>query len=180
MEKHTKTPEVSRVEPDGIILKTKSGISKVYFTELPKDVQQRFGYDVDKARQYEAEQNKVLEESQKQQAEEMRQSEQETQKKNNESRKGEEAFQQWKNGQSLQDTLMVLRQQKASLERTIQERESLPASLRSDRTRSGGSHHWYPNPARADLPDLRRRLGEVKGAIIQTEKQLRQAQQAGH
>jgi len=35
---------VSRVEPDGIVLKTKSGISKVDFTELPKDVQERFHY----------------------------------------------------------------------------------------------------------------------------------------
>jgi hypothetical protein len=33
---------VSRVDPDGIVLKTKSGISKVYFTELPKGVQERF------------------------------------------------------------------------------------------------------------------------------------------
>ena len=33
---------VSRVEADGIELKTKAGISKVYFTELPSDVQERF------------------------------------------------------------------------------------------------------------------------------------------
>jgi hypothetical protein len=33
---------VSRVEADGIELKTKTGISKVYFTELPQDVQERF------------------------------------------------------------------------------------------------------------------------------------------
>lgn len=33
---------VSRVEPDGIVLTTKTGISKVYFVELPKDVQERF------------------------------------------------------------------------------------------------------------------------------------------
>jgi hypothetical protein len=39
---------VSRVEPDGIVVKTKSGISKVYFVELPKEVQQRFGYDATK------------------------------------------------------------------------------------------------------------------------------------
>src|SRR5438445_219767 len=37
-----KDATVSRVEPDGIVLKTKSGISKVYFTELPKEVQERF------------------------------------------------------------------------------------------------------------------------------------------
>ena len=35
---------VSRVEADGIVLRTKSGITKVYFTELSKDVQERFHY----------------------------------------------------------------------------------------------------------------------------------------
>src|SRR6266478_4270287 len=40
--KEYKNATVSRVEPDGIVIKHKSGISKVYFTELPKDVQERF------------------------------------------------------------------------------------------------------------------------------------------
>jgi hypothetical protein len=35
---------IIRVEADGIVLKTKTGISKVYFVELPKDVQERFHY----------------------------------------------------------------------------------------------------------------------------------------
>ena len=47
--KEYKNADVSRVESDGIVLKTKSGISKIYFTELPKDVQERFGYDPEKA-----------------------------------------------------------------------------------------------------------------------------------
>ena len=34
--KEYKNVTVTRVEPDGIVLKTKSGISKVYFVELPK------------------------------------------------------------------------------------------------------------------------------------------------
>ena len=46
--KEYKNAKVSRVEPDGIVLITKSGISRVYFTELPKEVQKRFGYDLDK------------------------------------------------------------------------------------------------------------------------------------
>jgi hypothetical protein len=37
-----KDATVTRVEADGIEIKTKTGISKVYFTELPEDVQQRF------------------------------------------------------------------------------------------------------------------------------------------
>jgi hypothetical protein len=52
--KEYKNVTVSRVEPDGIIVKTKSGISKVYFTELPKDVQERFGYDPARAAQFSA------------------------------------------------------------------------------------------------------------------------------
>jgi hypothetical protein len=35
---------ISHVEADGIVLRTKTGISKVYFAELPKDVQERFRY----------------------------------------------------------------------------------------------------------------------------------------
>ena len=54
--KEYKNVKVSRVEPDGIVLITSSGISKVYFTELPKEVQERFHYDATKAAAYSAEQ----------------------------------------------------------------------------------------------------------------------------
>jgi hypothetical protein len=43
--KEYKNAAVNRVEADGLVLKTKGGISKLYFTELPKDVQERFHYD---------------------------------------------------------------------------------------------------------------------------------------
>jgi len=43
--KEYKNATVNRVEPDGLVLKTKSGISKLYFTELPEDVQKRYHYD---------------------------------------------------------------------------------------------------------------------------------------
>jgi len=54
--KEYKNVTVSRVEPDGIVLKTKSGISKVYFVELPNDVQQRFHYNAAIAAAYSAQQ----------------------------------------------------------------------------------------------------------------------------
>jgi len=54
--KEYKDATVSRVEPDGLVLKTKSGIAKIYFAELPKDVQERFHYDSQKAATYSAEQ----------------------------------------------------------------------------------------------------------------------------
>jgi hypothetical protein len=37
-----KDATVTRIEADGIELKTKTGICKVYFTELPQEVQERF------------------------------------------------------------------------------------------------------------------------------------------
>ena len=40
--KEYKNVTVSRVEADGIVIKTKTGLSKIYFVELPKDVQERF------------------------------------------------------------------------------------------------------------------------------------------
>jgi hypothetical protein len=37
-----KDATIIRVERDGIVLKTKTGISKIYFVELPNDVRERF------------------------------------------------------------------------------------------------------------------------------------------
>ena len=54
--KEYKNVTVSRVEPDGILLKSKSGISKVYFVELPKEVQERFHYNAAIASAYSAQQ----------------------------------------------------------------------------------------------------------------------------
>ena len=40
--KEYKNATISRVEADGIVIRTKTGIAKIYFAELPKDVQERF------------------------------------------------------------------------------------------------------------------------------------------
>ena len=42
--KEYKDATITRVEGDGIVLRTKTGISKIYFIELPKDVQEKFHY----------------------------------------------------------------------------------------------------------------------------------------
>jgi thiol-disulfide isomerase/thioredoxin len=67
--KEYKNVRVSRVEPDGIVLISKSGISKVYFTELPKEIQDRFHYDPTQAAAYSAAQAASQVAFQKQQAE---------------------------------------------------------------------------------------------------------------
>jgi hypothetical protein len=42
--KEYKDATVTQVEADGIVVKMKTGISKLYFTELPEDVQKRYHY----------------------------------------------------------------------------------------------------------------------------------------
>src|SRR5437762_7754639 len=58
--KEYKDATVSRVEADGVVLRTKGGISKVYFTELPKEVQERFHYSVQRPSPRTAEQDANL------------------------------------------------------------------------------------------------------------------------
>ena len=67
--KEYKDANVTRVEPDGIIVKMKSGISKLYFGELPKEIQERFHYDPQQATAYSAAQAANYEVYQKQQEE---------------------------------------------------------------------------------------------------------------
>ena len=60
--------EVKRVEPDGIVLITDSGIHKVKFKELPSDVSQKYGYDPAKAQQFQAQQTALKIASQQERA----------------------------------------------------------------------------------------------------------------
>src|SRR6184192_4549250 len=78
--KEYKDAPVSRVEPDGIVVTSKAGISKIYFTELPKDVQQRFGYDPQRAANYSAQQSAGLDQVRKEQEAVLRQKAEASQK----------------------------------------------------------------------------------------------------
>src|ERR1044072_2679304 len=42
--KDYKNATVTQVDEDGIVVKTKTSISKLYFTELPEDVQKQYHY----------------------------------------------------------------------------------------------------------------------------------------
>ncbi len=70
--KEYKNVTVSRVEPDGIVLITTSGISKVYFTELPREAQERFHYDAAQAAAYSGKQAAAQEAFRNQQQESRR------------------------------------------------------------------------------------------------------------
>jgi hypothetical protein len=58
--KEYKNAAVTRVEPDGIVIKFHSGIAKLQFTELPSDVQKKYGYDPLAAREYATQRDRVI------------------------------------------------------------------------------------------------------------------------
>jgi hypothetical protein len=50
-----KNVTVSRTEPDGIVVMTSTGIVKLFFSELPEDLQKKHGYDSQTAARFRAE-----------------------------------------------------------------------------------------------------------------------------
>jgi len=169
--KEYKDVTVSRVEPDGIVLMGKSGISKVYFTELPKDVQERFAYDPQKAGDYSAQQSAGFEQVRKQQEEASRQKAQVLQKEN-----------QFRTEQaSRQNQLLALQSRYEELQK--QEDNLL---LQIGEAKKPGPSYWggtknqtlrhHPNPQASQLPLLQSHLKDVRHEKDQVRKQMEKAQ----
>ncbi len=54
--KEYKNATVSRVEADGIVVKFHGGIAKIFFVELPPEIQKQYGYDPKAARNFQQQQ----------------------------------------------------------------------------------------------------------------------------
>jgi site-specific DNA-cytosine methylase len=159
---------VTRVEPDGIVVKTKSGITKVYFTDLPKDLQERFHYDPQKATAYSAEQSANYAAYQKQQEEAQHQQE-DAAAKNKAILVQEEAA---KNRiQSLQNRYAALQTEEDSLLQQIGE-----AKQPGPAYRVGKKLQHQPNPKKSQLPLLQSHLSDVRREKKQVHKELEKAQ----
>jgi hypothetical protein len=169
--KEYKDATVSRVEPDGIVLKTKSGVIKVYFTELPKDVQERFHYDSEKAASYSSEQAANYTAYQKQQEETRRQ-------QANADAKNRANFAEQ---QAATHRTQVLQARYNELQK--QEDELL---LQIGRTQQPGPAYYggkdnktllhHPNPQKPQLPVLQSHLSDVRHEKTAVKKQLDKAQ----
>ena len=155
---------ITRVEPDGIVVKTKSGITKVYFAELPKEVQERFHYDSEKAASYSTEQAVNYAAYQKQQ-EETRRQQQEAEAKSKAVLAEQQAA--TNRTQSLQARYGELQNQENDLLRQIGE-----AKQPGPEYREGKSVHHRPNPQKSQLPLLQSRLTEVCREKSEVRKQL--------
>jgi len=162
---------VSRVEPDGIVLTGKSGISKVYFTELPKDVQKRFGYDPEKAADYSAQQNAGLEQVRKQQEEALRQKAEASQKANQDRAEHEKRQ---NTVRALQSRYDELQKQEDDLLLQIGEAKQPGPAYRGGKNNKTLLHH--PNPQKSQLPLLQSHLSDVRSEKKQLKKQLEKAQ----
>jgi hypothetical protein len=169
--KEYKDVTVSRVEPDGIVVTNKSGISKVYFTELPKDVQSRFGYDPQKAGDYSAQQSAGLEQVRKQQEESLRHKAEASQKADQ--NRAEQATRQ-NNARMLQARYEELRRQEEKLLVQIGEAKKPGPPYWGGKKNQTLRH--YPNPQASQLPLLESHLKDVRHDKDQVRKQLEKAQ----
>jgi hypothetical protein len=166
--KEYKDATVTRVDPDGVVVKTKSGITKVYFIELPKEVQERFHYDSEKAASYSAEQAANYTGYQKQQ-EETRRQQQDADAKNNAAVTAQQAA--TNRMQALQTRYSELQKQEDDLLRQIGE-----AKQPGPEYRQGKSVRHQPNPQKSQLPLLESHLKDVRREKGEVRKQLDKAQ----
>ena len=159
---------VTRVDPDGIVVKTESGITKLYFTELPKEVQERFHYDSAKAASYSSEQTANYTAYQKQQEETQRQ-QAEADAKN------KAIFEQQQTARNhtyaLQARYNELQKQEDDLLLQIGQ-----AKQPGPEYRKGKSVHHQPNPQKSQLPLLESHLKDVRHEKTEVRKQLEKAQ----
>ena len=169
--KEYKDATITRVEPDGVVVKTKSGVTKLYFAELPKEVQERFHYDSEKAASYSAEQaahyatyQKHQEETQRQQAD--------ADAKKNAVLAGQQAT--INRTQALQARYTELQEQEDELLLQIgQAKQPGPAYYGGKNNRTL-LHH--PNPQKSQLPFLESHLKDVRREKGEVRKQLEKAQ----
>jgi hypothetical protein len=166
--KEYKDATVTRVDPDGVVVKTKSGITKVYFIELPKEVQERFHYDSEKAASYSAEQATNYTAYQKQQDETQRQ-QQAADAKSKAALTEQQAA--TNRTQSLQTHYSELQKQEDDLLRQIGE-----AKQPGPEYRQGKSVRHQPNPQKSQIPLLQSHLSDVRHEKAEVRKQLDKAQ----
>ncbi len=166
--KEYKDATVTRVDPDGVVVKTKSGITKVYFIELPKEVQERFHYDSEKAASYSAEQSANYTGYQKQQ-EETRRQQQDADAKSKAALAEQQAA--TNRTQALQTRFGELQKQEDDLLRQIGQ-----AKQPGPEYRQGKSVRHQPNPQKSQLPLLESHLKDVRREKGEVRKQLDKAQ----
>ena len=166
-----KNATITRLEPDGIVVKTKSGITKVYFAELPKEMQERFHYDPQQAHAYSAEQDANYTLYQKQQAAAQRQREDAAAKNQTILAEQQAAA---NRVQALRERYVGLQQQEdAILSKIAEAKRPGPAYWSGNKTQT---LHHYPNPRASELPLLESHLSDIRREKSEVRKQFEKTQ----
>jgi len=174
--KEYKNATVTQVEADGIVVRTKTGISKLYFTELSEDVQKRYHYDPAKAAAAQAVTVRQTEELNKQAQElDRQQKKQQSQVAEQQSQLAEQQGKQ-QNVQALVDRLAELRQQEENLLVQIGRVEDKKEVAWRRWASQGYNQPNSTDPAERDLPLMRGRLDNVRDEKTRVQRQLEQAQ----
>jgi len=173
--KEFKNATVRRVEPDGIVVSTKGGISKLYFNELPSEVQKQFHYEPQKAAAYGAQQA-TAQQIAAQQAEEFNRQQTQRQKQ-----QGEQAAKQ-QNVQALTNTYQNLLQQEEELLAAIGQIKNAKELARRKWVTRPWSYNepqasqYQTAPGKAKLPLLEGRLDNVRAEKKRVRQELDRAQ----
>jgi hypothetical protein len=173
--KEYKNATVTQVEADGIVIKTKGGISKLYFTELPKDVQERFHYDPAQAA---AAQAAAVRQTQEFNQFNSQQEELAKQQKGANAKQYQQGLEQqakYNNVQSLTDQLSILQQQEQNLLVRIGQAEKAKEEAWR-RWVDGRAGAQYSTSAEGELPVLRGNLENVRDEKKRVKEELARAQ----
>ncbi len=174
--KEYKNAAVSRVEPDGIVITTNSGISKLYFTELPRDVQERFQYDPERAATYVSQQADAYAKQQS-----LAQAAQAAEERNKhwkdavvEHQQAQAAAKQAKQGaiSGFVARLQELQQQEDELLARLAHAKQAQKAASRIRKRNPG----YSDPSELEIPLLRSHLNDVRHDKNEAKRQLERAQ----
>ena len=176
--KEYKNATVTGVEADGIVVKTKGGISKVYFAELPTDVQERFHYDPNKAAAAQAAGLR-----QAQEVNEFNKQAEELEKQRNAASKEQQAQSvqlqaKYNNIQALTDHSSDLQRQEQNLLVRIGKVEKAQTDARRKWLSQPYYQHQsqpYTDPAEAELPVLRGNLENVREEKQRVRQELERA-----
>jgi hypothetical protein len=169
--KEYKDATVTCVDPDGVMVKTKSGITKVYFIELPKEVQEHFHYDSEKAASYSAEQAANYTAYQRQQEETQRR-QAEIDAKNKAILEQQQAA--TNHTQALQARYTELQKQEDELLLQIGQAKQPGPAYYGGKNNKTLLHH--PNPQKSQLPFLESHLKDVRREKGEVRKQLEKSQ----
>jgi hypothetical protein len=165
--KEYKDATVTRMEPDGIVVKTNSGVTKIYFTELPKEVQERFRYDSEKAASYSGKQAANYTAYQKQQEQAAQRQQEELAAKN-------KAIIAEQNRTIMQDRYNTLQGEEDALLLRIGEAKQPGPEYWGGKNNRKLLHH--PNPLKSQLPLLESHLKDIRREKDQIRKQLEKPQ----